>query len=53
MNERNYDDLKYSDEIMFSIKSDIYLIGIIESYFNSLFSNKVIDDMPKVKSTSK
>ena len=49
MNERNYDDLKYSDEIMFSIKSDIYLIGIIESYFNSLFSNKVIDDMPKVK----
>ena len=40
MNERNYDDLKYSD---------IYLIGIIESYFNSLFSNKVIDDMPKVK----
>lgn len=40
MNERNYDDLKYSDEIMFSIKSDIYLIGIIESYFNSLFSIK-------------
>ena len=32
MNKRNYDDLKYSDEIMFSIKSDIYLIGIIESY---------------------
>jgi len=31
MNKRNYDDLKYSDEIMFSIRSDIYLIGIIES----------------------
>ena len=43
MNRRNYDDLKYSDEIMLSIRSDIYLIGIIESYFNSLFFNKIID----------
>ena len=55
MNKRNYDDLKYSDEIMFSIKSDRATPSWSaspaipsSSSFNSLFSNKMID-MPKMR----
>ena len=48
MNRRNYDDLKYSDETMLSIKNDIYLIGIIESYFDSLFFDKMVG-APKMR----
>ena len=41
---RNFDNLKYTDEIMYSIKNNIYLLGIVESVFPDIAINN-----PKVK----
>lgn len=39
---RNFDNLKYTDEIMYSIKKNISLLGIVESFFSNLHINKPI-----------
>lgn len=39
---RDFDNLKYTDEIMYSIKKNIFLLGIVESVFSNLHINKPI-----------
>lgn len=39
---RDFDNLKYTDEIMYSIKKNISLLGIVESVFSNLHINKPI-----------